>query len=67
MKQSDSMELLGYLIFQIEGKNGFPDPGGPQMGYVSLIIPSCPSNSLVSPKRGAGAGVGVGMLRGRVT
>ena len=25
---------------------------------------SCPPSSLVSPKRGAGAGVGVGMLRG---
>ena len=28
---------------------------------------SCPSSSLVSTKRGAGAGVGVGMLKGRVT
>ena len=26
---------------------------------------SCPSRSLVSPERGAGAGMGVGMLRGR--
>ena len=72
LKQNNSRELLGHIFLKIHSDNSPSGPPRPQIRHFPRFSQmfyrnSCLPSSLVFPKRGAGAEVGVGMLRGRGT